>query len=48
MRVVRESDPATFERLYAGFVLDVKYLVSLSKIPPETVEFVQKQDNLKW
>lgn len=48
LRVLEESDPAVFERLYRGFAADVRYLVSLDKMSPETVEFVEKRENFRW
>jgi hypothetical protein len=48
LRVLSESDPVVFERLYAGFVADVRYLVSLDKMGLETIFFVMKRKNLTW
>jgi glucose-6-phosphate dehydrogenase assembly protein OpcA len=48
LRVLSESDPEVSRRLYAGFVADVRYLVSLGKMGVETIAFVEKRENLSW
>ena len=48
IRILRQSDPAAYTRVYAGFVSDVGYLESLGKLTAEDMEFVRREENMKW
>jgi hypothetical protein len=48
LKILKETDPPLFRKIYQGFVLDVKYLISINKMEKEILNFIQDETDLDF
>ncbi len=48
LKVLKQTDSKNFQKIYQGFVLDVKYLLSIDRIEEESLNHVLDKTNFEF
>jgi len=48
LKVLKETDSKNFQKIYQGFILDIKYLHTIKRIEKESLDFVLDKNNFEF